>query len=458
MTRFPWSLPENRNRYIVKNLKIWGFCPLLLAVINLQGSAQEISRDHPPNFIIIFADDPGYGDLGSYGHPTIRTPNLDEMAQEGMRFTQFYVAANISTPGRAGLLIGQLPVRYGLTGGAEVFFLFSSGGLPNTETTIAKALRTKGYRTGIIGKWHHGHLPPFLPSNHGFDYSFWIPYSNDMIPEFGKFNLPMPLSRNNEVLEEGVNQDSVTIRYTSEAFCFIEQNKSRPFFLYYASNFPHVHLHASEKFRGISRQGLYGNVVQELDWSIGEIFKKLSELGLDENTLVVFTSDNGPWLQKKQVGGSAGLLYEGKGSAYEGGMRVPVIFRWKDTMKPGQICSVLTTTLDLFPTLMELANINIPDDRIYDGVDLTPVLANRKKAVKDVVFFYNRSDLYVIRKGPWKAYFATILSYSPEKPVVHDIPLLYNLEHDLSERFDLSADYPEIVEMMREEYKNTNHA
>ncbi|MEX2335683.1 MAG: sulfatase [Fulvivirga sp.] len=299
---------------------------LIAIVLIAVGPVLAQKKAKKPNFIIIFADDLGYGDLGCYGHPTIKTPNLDQMAQEGMRFTQFYVGANVCTPSRAALLTGRLPVRYGLTGGSGVFFPNSAGGLPQSEVTIAKALKEKAYKTGIIGKWHLGHLPEYLPSSHGFDYYFGISYSNDMIHARNENFPPLPLYRNNEVIEEGIDQTTLTKRYTEEAVDFIKENKNQPFFLYYPNNFPHVPLFASENFKGKSKRGLYGDVVEELDWSVGEILKTLKELNLDKNTLVVFTSDNGPWLTKKERGGSAGLLFEGKGSAYEGGMRVPATF------------------------------------------------------------------------------------------------------------------------------------
>jgi len=406
-----------------------------------------------PNVIIILADDLGYGDLSCYGHPTIRTPNLDQMAVEGMRFTQFYVGANVCTPSRGALLTGRLPVRYGLTGGTGVFFPNSAGGLPQSEITIATALKNKGYQTGIVGKWHLGDLPQFMPNSHGFDYYFGTPYSNDMIPFFNQKNPPLPLYRNREIIEKGPDQSLLTKRYTEEAISFIKKNRNKPFFLYYASNFPHVPLHASPDFRGKSERGLFGDVVGELDWSIGEILTTLKKLNLDKNTLVVFTSDNGPWLKKGENGGSAGLLYEGKGSAYEGGMRVPMIAWWPGKINAHQISTALSTTMDLFPTIMGLIKADIPGDRVYDGVDLMPVLTGEKKEVRQMVYYYNRSDLYAIRKGPWKAHFTTKPSYSPEPPTQHLVPLLYHIEHDPSEKHDLSKQYPQIVAELKQAFE-----
>ena len=274
-----------------------------------------------PNFIIIFADDLGYGDLGCYGHPTIHTPNLDRMAGQGMRFTQFYSAASVCTPSRAALLTGRLPIRSGMCSDSRrVLFPDSAEGLPQEEVTLAEALKAQGYATACIGKWHLGHHPEYLPTRHGFDTYFGIPYSNDM--------RPCPLMRNEEVLEEPAEQATLTARYTEEAIGFIKAHRDEPFFLYFPHTFPHVPLFASDRFKGTSKRGLYGDVVEELDWSVGQVLKALEECDLGDRTLVVFTSDNGPWLTQSERGGSAGLLREGKGSTWEGGMREPAIAWW----------------------------------------------------------------------------------------------------------------------------------
>ncbi|MGB9625015.1 MAG: sulfatase family protein, partial [Phycisphaerae bacterium] len=267
------------------------------------------AAERPPNLVILFADDLGYGDLCCYGHPSIRTPNLDRMASEGLRFTDFYSAAPVCTPSRAALLTGRLPIRSGMVGTTRhVLFPDSKGGLPASEITIAEALKTKGYATACVGKWHLGHLPQYLPTRNGFDSYYGIPYSNDMKPS--------PILRNEEVIEEPAVQETLTPRYTDEAIKFIRREKDKPFFLYLAYNFPHVPLHVSDRFKDKSLRGLYGDVVEEIDWSVGEVLRTLRELGLAEKTLVVFSSDNGPWLIKNQHGGSAGLLRDGKGSTW----------------------------------------------------------------------------------------------------------------------------------------------
>lgn len=423
--------------------------PLLCA--NLHNVPVYAQR--PPNIIVIFADDLGYGDLGCYGHPTIRTPNLDRMAAEGLRLTQFYVAANVCTPSRAALLTGKLPVRNGMTGGSAVLFPYSAGGLPQTEITIAEVLKQKGYSTACIGKWHLGHLPQFLPTKQGFDHYFGIPYSNDMLPGPNNKFPPLPLIKDDRSIEENPDQTTLTKRYTDEATAFIKRNKEKAFFLYYPNNFPHVPLYASAAFQGNSKRGLYGDVVEELDWSIGQILKTLKELSLDTNTIVIFTSDNGPWLTQKENGGSAGLLYEGKGSSYEGGMRVPAIIRWPGTIKPNQVSASLATTMDLFPTLASIASAKLPADHQLDGYNILPMLKGEKETIRELVYFYNQSNLYAIRKGAWKAHFTTKPSYSQEPALPHDPPLLYNLEKDPSEKYDVSKDHPEIIAMLKMEFE-----
>ena len=423
------------------------------------------SEERPPNIVIIFADDLGYGDLGVYGHPTIQTPRLDEMASEGMKFTQFYAAASVCTPSRAALLTGRLPVRSGMAGDRRVLFPDSELGIPADEITIAEALKEKGYATAAIGKWHLGHRPDFLPTQNGFDYYYGIPYSNDMDlvargtraevfrnPEYQSWNVP--LMRNNDIIERPADQRTITKRYTEEAVSFIQTHREEPFFVYLAHSLPHVPLFRSEAFEGVSRRGLYGDVIEEIDWSVGQIMDVLEDNGLAENTLVFFTSDNGPWLSKETHGGSAGLLRGGKGMTWEGGMREPAIAWWPGTINPGQVSEAITTTMDLFPTAMEMAGLEPPTDRVIDGRSLLPLLKGDSTAeIHESFFYYRRAELYAVRNGPWKAHFITEWAYSGKNErTQHDPPLLFNLDEDPSEKYDLAAANPEIITLMRDLY------
>lgn len=413
-----------------------------------------------PNFIVIFCDDLGYGDIGSFGHPTIRTPELDRMAREGQRWTNFYTAASVCTPSRAALMTGRLPIRSGLSSTRRVLFPDSGGGLPASEITLAEALQPLGYTSACIGKWHLGHLPQFLPTRNGFDYYFGIPYSNDMdanraaFKGINPFESPrseywnVPLMRNEEIIERPADQNTLTQRYTNEAIEFIRRSANQPFFLYLAHSMVHVPLFASPEFRGKSLRGLYGDATEEIDWSTGQILNTLRELGLDERTLVVFTSDNGPWLTYKQQGGSAGLLRGGKGVTFEGGMREPALFWWPGTVPPASIESGIGTTMDLLPTFVSLAGGSLPSDRVYDGNDLGQALGGKGPSSTDRLFYYREGELYAVRKGPFKAHFITKPAYEPGEKETHDPPLLFNLNHDPAEKFDVSAQHPEIVEAM----------
>jgi arylsulfatase A len=423
----------------------------------LAASGPDAAPARPPNIVILFADDLGYGDLGCYGHPTIRTPNLDRMAAEGMRFTDFYSAAPVCTPSRAALLTGRLAVRSGMASDTRrVLFPNSKGGLPEEEITLAEALKTRGYATACIGKWHLGHLPQYLPRRHGFDYYYGVPYSNDMDrsptakgpssslhPEVEWFNVP--LMRNEEIIERPADQHTLTKRYTEEALQFIERSKGKPFFLYLPYTMVHVPLFASKEFAGKSPRGLYGDVLEELDWSVGQVLESLRKEGLAKNTLVVFTSDNGPWLIQKLAGGSAGLLREGKGSTWEGGMREPALAWWPGKIRAGTVSRAIASTMDLFNTALTLAGAEVPGDRPIDGKNLAPVLFGTGPAERDVYFYYRDTELYAVRKGPFKAHFITRSAYGREAAEKHDPPLLYNLDQDPSEQFDVAAQHPDVV-------------
>lgn len=437
----------------IASLLVVGGATVLLSLFVADG--QALGRERP-NLIIILADDLGYGDLGCFGHPTIRTPHLDRMAAGGMKFTEFYAAAPVCTPSRAALLTGRYAVRSGLT---RVLIPSSTGGLPDTEMTLAEVLRGAGYATACIGKWHLGWQPRYLPTRHGFDSYFGIPYSNDMSPATQPGNPvfaeapPTPLMRDERVTnpDREPDQDLLTRRYTEESVAFIRKNAhKKPFFLYLAHTMPHVPLAAGAGFRGKSPRGLYGDAVEEIDWSVGRILKTLANVGLEKETLVVFTSDNGPWLSKKLAGGSAGPFFEGKVSTWEGGLRVPGIFFWPGRVPAGLTTAAFATTMDLFPTFIRLAQATLPHDREIDGKDLSPVLLHGQPGREPLFHYYFNDQLWGVRKGPWKIHFKTT---RPEKVTVwgrweieeHDPPLLFNLEEDPGEHHDRAAEHPELL-------------
>jgi arylsulfatase A-like enzyme len=416
------------------------------------------AADRPPNIVIIYADDLGYGDLGCYGHPTIRTTHLDRMAAEGMRFTEFYSAAEVCTPSRAALLTGRYPIRNGMCHDQHrVLRNNSAGGLPRDELTLPELLKPLGYATGMVGKWHLGHLPQHLPPHHGFDLYVGLPYSNDMQPAAdapeGRDKLfrenndfwRTPLIRNLQIVDEHPDQRTLTRFYTQEATQFIRDHHDHPFFLYVAHTFPHVPLFASDKFRGQSPAGIYGDVVEELDWSVGQILNLLRELKLDQRTLVVFSSDNGPWLTFNQHGGSAGLLREGKGSTWEGGMRVPGVFWWPGTVAAGVTQRSMATTMDLLPTCVRLAGGEPPADRPIDGQDIRPLLTQSGDVQRDSFFYYRGAQLYAARVGPWKAHLITRSGFGPDKPEHHAPPQLYHLGNDPGEKFNVAAQHADEI-------------
>ncbi|MGJ8693562.1 MAG: sulfatase family protein [Thalassotalea sp.] len=455
------------NKHLFTRIMLVTSISLLTACASMNADKTPHSQEKSsvvskqPNIIIIFTDDMGYGDIGVYGSANIKTPSLDRMANEGQKWTNFYAASSVCTPSRAGLLTGRLPIRSGLSADNKhyaVFFDDSLGGLPTSEITIAEMLKEKGYTTAAIGKWHLGHQPQFLPTNQGFDSYFGIPYSNDMNlvgprsnehlknPKLEYFQVP--LMRNNEIIEQPAQQQTITKRYTEEALEFIEKNTNKPFFLYLAHNLPHVPLYRSEEFVGKSQGGIYGDVIEEIDYGVGQILQKLRDKGLDRNTLVVFTSDNGPWLKYQEQGGSAGPLRDGKGTTWEGGIREPGIFWWPDTIKPAVVQGI-GSTLDLITTISTLTDAKLPNDRLYDGVDLSEVLIKNANSPRNSLLYYRRDQLYAIRIGAFKAHFVTESAYTKTNTLeVHDTPLLYNLHVDPGEKYNIASDHPEIIAQM----------
>ena len=410
---------------------------LLQAGCRLEGTKR-------PNFIIIFCDDMGYGDWGHAGNPTISTPNLNRMAEEGVVMTQFYSAASVCSPSRAALLTGRYPIRNGMV---RVLFPYDNRGIPESELTLAALLKKRGYTTAAIGKWHLGHLQPYLPTSKGFDSYFGIPYSNDMDRSyFGQPAVPIPLMRNEEIIEQPCDQATVTKRYTEEAVKFIQEQKSSPFFLYLAHTMPHVPLYVSDAFRGKSRRGLYGDVIEEIDWSVGQILQTLRDLGLDKDTLVFFTSDNGPWMTTKQHGGTAGQFRGAKGSTWEGGVREPFIAWCPGKLPASKVTAEIGTTMDLFTTCLTLAGASIPTDRPIDGKNIYPVFQGLKPSPHETIYYYWSNELVAIRYKNYKLHFKTndsVIRY--QNWAVCETPELYDIEVDPSERFNLAADLPQVV-------------
>jgi arylsulfatase A-like enzyme len=373
----------------------------------------------------------------------------------------------VCTPSRAALLTGRLPIRNGMMSAKRrVLFPDSQGGLPTREITIAEALKEVGYATAAVGKWHLGHLPQYLPTAHGFDTYWGIPYSNDMDGQKGfpnyrteaqsdanyvapiqQFNVP--IIHDTREIERPANQPTLTARYTEKAIEFIREHKDGSFFVYLAHNLPHIPLYAGQRHRGTSRRGLFGDVVEEIDAGVGKILATLKQLELDQKTLVVFTSDNGPWLPFHTHGGSAGLLREGKGTTFEGGMREPTLFWWPGRIKPG-VQIEMGATMDLLPTFCALAGVQPPTDRLLDGYDLSPLLLGETDTgIRDRVFYWREEELWAVRVGPWKAHFITQGCYGvgPER-VEHKEPELYHLEHDPSEKYNIAQYHPDVVERL----------
>lgn len=430
----------------------------LAAVLDRDGFAAA------PNVVLIYADDLGYADVGAFGAKGYKTPHLDRLAREGRKFTSFYVAQPVCSASRAALLTGCYPNRVGIQGAlgpkAKV-------GINAEEMTLAELVQQKSYATAIFGKWHLGHHPEFLPTRHGFDEYYGLPYSNDMWPKHPEAKAgtypDLPLIGGELTLELNPDQTQLTKDYTKRATKFIAQNKERPFFLYLAHSMPHVPIYASEDFRGKSGAGLYGDVIAEIDWSVGEVMQALEEHSLAENTLVIFTSDNGPWLSYGNHAGSAGQLREGKGTVWEGGVRVPCVMRWPGKIPANTVCEEPAMTIDLFPTIAALVEADLPPHKI-DGKNIWPLLAGTQgangAAKSPAYFFYwNANDLLAVRSGAWKLVAPHAYRTLNGKPGgTNGIPAkyvnlktelaLYNLENDLGEKRNVAQENPEVVERL----------
>ena len=407
-----------------------------------------------PNYVLIFCDDLGYGDLGCYGSTKNRTPRIDAMAKEGMRFTSFLSSSPVWTPSRASLLTGCYARRVGMHEdftGHWVLIPRSRRGMHADEWTLPEMLKTKGYATACIGKWHLGDQPPHLPTAHGFDEYYGIPYSNDMASA-RRGDPPLPLVQDTKVIEAPANQATLTKRYTREAIQFIERNKSKPFFLYLPHTFPHLPLFASREFHGKSANGRYGDSVEEIDWSTGKILDALKQHGLDKNTLVIFTSDNG---SNGRNGGSNAPLSGAKGGTMEGGMRVPMIARWPGRIPAGGTCNELSSTMDFLPTFAALSGGLLSANKI-DGHDITPLLTGTKGAASpyEVFYYYRRRQLQAVRWGDWKWHLPlanTFPNWTTANQKGRGRPgKLVNLKTDLAEKVDVTAANPKVMVKMRE--------
>ena len=406
-----------------------------------------------PNIILIFIDDMGYGDIGPFGSTKNRTPNLDRMAKEGMKLTSFY-AAPVCSVSRAQVLTGCYGQRVSIPG---VLFPGAPVGINPEEHTVAELVKAQGYATMCIGKWHVGDQPEFFPTRHGFDRYLGLPYSNDMMKKHVGSDKPVvPLMRDEKVIEmlAGPEQDRLTERYTDEAVRFITENITRPFFLYMPHTAVHVPVHPGGNFRGKSKNGNFGDWVEEVDWSVGRVLDTLRDLKLAENTLVVFTSDNGPWLTQGKNGGDAGPLRGGKGSTWEGGVREPTLAWWPGKIAGGSVCDAVAGTIDFLPTFVKLAGGTVPVDRKIDGADIGPLLlGSTKESPHEARYYYQGYKLQAVRSGPWKLAIApqneNLSGGGQAVPASMEKPRLYNLDAEIGERTDVALDHPEVVAKLK---------
>ena len=426
---------------------------VIAVVLQVGVTVSPLRAEPPPNLVVIFCDDLGYGDLGCYGSKKNRTPNVDRLAKEGMRFTDFYSSSPVCTPSRTSLMTGCYPRRVGMhedATGHWVLIPRSRRGLHPDEVTLPETLQAKGYATACIGKWHLGDQPEHLPTRHGFDQYFGIPYSNDMQSK-GRGDPPLPLLRQESVIEAPADQSTLTQRYTEEAIRFIKANHDRPFFLYLPHTFPHLPLFASKEFHGKSMNGRYGDTVEEIDASTGRIVETIRDLQLDKRTLVIFTSDNG---SNGRNGGSNEPLAGRKGSTMEGGMRVPMIAWWPGKVPAESVCRELSTTMDLLPTFCKLSGASLPESKL-DGHDITPLLLKTAgaKSPYEALFYYRRRQLQAVRSGEWKYHLPLENTYpnwtSTETRRKGRDGKLVHLGRDLKETTDLSKEHPEVLKRLQ---------
>ncbi len=418
---------------------------LLAAVLSAAASARS------PNVVVIFIDDMGYGDIGPYGATKQRTPHLDRMAKEGMKLTSFY-AAPVCSVSRAQMMTGCYGARVSVPG---VYFPGQSVGLNPSEVTVAERLKEKGYATQIIGKWHLGDQPEFLPTRQGFDHYLGIPYSNDMLKKSADTKIPVvPLLRDEKIVElmDGDAQTRLVEIYTKEAVDFIGRNKDKPFYLYFAHNAVHTPIHPGAAFAGKSSNGRFGDWVEEVDWSVGQVLEALRSQGLDKDTLVVFTSDNGPWLVKGTDGGSAGPLRGGKGSTWEGGVREPTIAWWPGRVPAGSVNDAVAGTIDLLPTFVSLAGGTVPATPVIDGRDITPILIGQsKESAREAHYYFSGYDLQAVRQGRWKLAIAPQSEGMNAKkgPKLAAGLRLYDLDAEIGEQTDVAAQHPDVVAKLK---------
>lgn len=428
---------------------------ILVLIVVAVGASATAEADRKPNIVLIFTDDQGYGDLGVHGAEGYATPHIDQMAAEGIRFTDFYVSSPACTPSRASLMTGCYPTRIGLP---NVLSHRNDIGLNADELTLAEVLQDQGYATACFGKWHLGFQQEFLPLQHGFDVFYGIPYSNDMWPNHptNKSYPDLPLIEGNEIVEYNPEQTQFTRNFTERAIEFIDSHTDQPFFVYLPHPMPHVPLFASEAFAGRTEQGAYGDVITEIDWSVGQILDTLREKKLDKNTLVIFTSDNGPWLNYGNHAGSAGPFREGKGTTFEGGVRVPFVAWWPGTIPAGRVSREVAATIDILPTLAQLVGAALPGDRVIDGHNIWPLLQGAEDAVSphDAYFFHNSDELQAVRVGKWKLHREHTYRTIPEPgkdglpgPQEHPVlPIsLFDLAADPGETTNRAEERPEIV-------------